>query len=105
MKEEEINSQWPKMSTLPLTNFRGFVGVMLSVIFVLFVLAGIMLDKIDDSNQVVVSIVGSFILVQMGFDIAQFRIKRKTYVAPRPPATSTPPDREDAPQGGESGKV
>jgi hypothetical protein len=86
---------WAMIADLPSTNFRIFVGVLMSVLFVLVALAGIMLGRITSANDGALYIVGGFILLQMGLDVAQFKFKRDTYQAPNPPAPA-PPDREDA---------
>lgn len=87
---------WQMIADLPSTNFRIFVGVCLSVGFVLVALAGIMLGKITEANDGALYIVAGFILLQMGLDVAQFKFKRDTYQAVTPPAVPAPPDREDA---------
>lgn len=89
---------WQMIADLPSTNFRIFVGVVMSVLFVLVALIGIIIGKITGSNDGALYIVAGFILLQMGLDVAQFKFKRDTYQAPTVPTTSAPPDREDAPK-------
>lgn len=84
---------WDTIKGLPSTNFRIFVGVLLSVIYVLWVLTGVTFGRINDTNATIIYSLGVFILLQEGLDVAQFKFKRDTYV-PAPPAK---PDIEDTP--------
>lgn len=88
---------WQMIADLPSTNFRIFVGVVMSVLFVIVGLVGIIIGRITSANDGPLYIVAGFILLQMGLDVAQFKFKRETYQAPNPPAPA-PPDREDAPK-------
>jgi small neutral amino acid transporter SnatA (MarC family) len=84
---------WQMIADLPSTNFRIFVGVLMGVLFVIVTLIGVILGKISETNDGALYIVGGFILIQMGLDVAQFKFKRDTY-QPAPPAR---PDVEDTP--------
>jgi hypothetical protein len=79
------------LATLPSTNFRIFVTMM--------VVVGTAVDywiSGDVSGEWLI-----FLGSMAGIDVAAFGIKRKTYEASKdpPPAASAPPDREDAKAG------
>lgn len=89
---------WQMIADLPSTNFRIFIGVGLSMLFVIVTLVGVMMGRINNTNENPLYIIGTFLLLQMGLDVAQFKFKRDTYYAPQPPVVAAPPDREDAPR-------
>lgn len=81
---------------LPSTNFRIFVSVLLSVVFVIgtMVLVGLGTEP----SEYVLAVIAAFLLAMMGLDVTQFAIKRKTHdkFAPgldpeAPPPTDLPP--------------
>lgn len=95
-----MSGPWNDLREMPSTNVRCFIGVLLSIVFVVVSLGGIIAGRITAENQSTLYIVGGFIALEMGLDVAQFVAKRQTYqpdppVAPQP----APPDREDAPKG------
>ena len=70
---------WQMIADLPSTNFRIFVGVCLSALYVVVVLAGVVTARIHEADHEALYIVGAFILLQMGIDVAQFKFKRDSY--------------------------
>ena len=90
------------LATLPTTNFRIFVSIMLAIVFVLVVLAGIVAGKITGTNDGPLYTVGGFLLIMMGLDVTQFSVKRLTHQPTEPP---NEPDAEDKPALDTSAKV
>ena len=80
------------LAELPSTNFRIFMSVWLAAVYVLTVLGGILRGAVTDANNATLYLVGGFLLIMMGLDVAQFKFKRDSYL-PSPPAE---PDVEDA---------
>lgn len=79
------------VATFPSTNWRIFTSIWLSVVYVLGAL--VMSGVNRPPPEHVLYIVGGFLLIMAGLDVAQFKIKRDSYVQ-APPAR---PDVEDAP--------
>ena len=67
--------QW--IAKLPTTNFRTLVGVCVSVLFVLAALISDALGRPLQSETLWT--LGSFLLLQMGLDVTQFTMKRRTF--------------------------
>ena len=73
---------------MPTTSFRILVGIALAVIYVLILLLAIVFNKFNANTPMApLYIVGSFILIQMGLDVAQFTAKRSTYTPGTPVGT------------------
>lgn len=88
------------LDQLPGTNFRTFIGVLSSVLFVVVVLVGLILRRITAADVPVIASVGSFILVQMGLDVKQFIEKRRTFT--HPPTGAGLPPAPDQPAAAET---
>jgi hypothetical protein len=84
------------IDTLPTTNFRIFVSVMLAVFFVFIelltpVFSILITGKVYTiPNEVALAVV-PLLMAMMGIDYSQYKIKRQTYI-PSPP---NKPDIED----------
>ena len=77
-----------KLAEMPTTSFRIVVGIVLAVIYVLVLLVAIVFDKFNANTPMApLYIVGSFILIQMGLDVAQFTAQRTTYTPGTPVGT------------------
>lgn len=89
------------IAELPSTNFRIFVSVLLAILYVAVTLGGVVLGRIAGANDSTLYMLGGFLLVMMGLDVAQFKVKRDTYTGSPP----SPPDREDKPGLQKTGDV
>lgn len=80
-------ASWTMIADLPSTNFRVFVSVLLEILFFVVVLVAIALGRPLQAE--IVYALGFFLTVWLGIDVAQFKIKRDSFVAALPMAPET----------------
>lgn len=66
------------LARIPSTNLRIFVSVVLAVIYVVGTMFAGIIDRELDSGNVIT--LGAFLLTMMGLDVAQFAVKRSTFI-------------------------